>query len=105
MFTDFTFLHIQVNNRDPELSAPRNRRARSREIKRATVVGNPMFSSSSSNSSGSPTRGEQLQLLLDTEQPNEQTTINSNNGIDDLNLGMDYNQIMQYFDNLKESNA
>lgn len=26
-------------------------------------------------------------------------------GLEDLNLGMDYDQIMQYFDNLKESNA
>lgn len=26
-------------------------------------------------------------------------------GIEDLNLGMDYRQIMEYFDNLKESTA
>ena len=26
-------------------------------------------------------------------------------GLEDLNLGMDYDQIMEYFDNLKESNA
>ncbi|XP_014262222.1 transmembrane protein 132C isoform X2 [Cimex lectularius] len=44
--------------------------------KRATVVGNPMFND---NETG---------LALE-----------------ELNLGMDYNQIMQYFDNLKESNA
>lgn len=25
--------------------------------------------------------------------------------LEELNLGMDYNQIMEYFDNLKESNA
>jgi hypothetical protein len=25
--------------------------------------------------------------------------------LDDLNLGMDYKQLMEYFDNLKESNA
>ncbi|XP_046420331.1 transmembrane protein 132E isoform X1 [Neodiprion virginianus] len=48
-----------------------------KEVKRATIVGNPMYSSQ-----------EQEEMALD-----------------DLNLGMDYDQIMQYFDNLKESNA
>lgn len=50
---------------------------KSKEVKRATIVGNPMYSSQ-----------EQEEMALD-----------------DLNLGMDYDQIMQYFDNLKESNA
>uniref|UniRef100_A0A182ITC8 Transmembrane protein TMEM132 C-terminal domain-containing protein n=1 Tax=Anopheles atroparvus TaxID=41427 RepID=A0A182ITC8_ANOAO len=49
--------------------------------KKATVVGNPMFSSSPDSELGP---GESL-------------------GLDDLD--MDYEQIMQYFDNLKESNA
>lgn len=43
---------------------------------RATVVGNPMFGA------GDPGLA-----------------------LEELNLGMDYNQIMEYFDNLKESNA
>ncbi|XP_024939788.1 uncharacterized protein LOC107266718 isoform X3 [Cephus cinctus] len=50
---------------------------KSKEVKRATIVGNPMYSSQ-----------EQEEMALD-----------------DLNLGMDYDQIMHYFDNLKESNA
>ncbi|KAM7347234.1 transmembrane protein 132C dtn isoform 2-T2 [Cochliomyia hominivorax] len=57
-------------------SYPKNSR-----VKRATVVGNPMFSS----------------------------TVDDNvNGAESLSLDdldMDYEQIMQYFDNLKESNA
>lgn len=60
----------------------------SRDIKRATIVGNPMFSSFADNSSSG----------------NGQKTDESV-ALDDLNLDMDYNQIMQYFDNLKESNA
>ncbi|CAO1433508.1 unnamed protein product [Diamesa hyperborea] len=51
-------------------------------VKRATVVGNPMFSSS---------------------QDSELGPVEGSMGLDDLE--MDYDQIMHYFDNLKESNA
>ncbi|XP_023037165.1 transmembrane protein 132E isoform X1 [Drosophila willistoni] len=54
---------------------------KSSRIKRATVVGNPMFSAT----------------VDDTVAPGERL------GLDDLD--MDYEQIMHYFDNLKESNA
>lgn len=49
--------------------------------RRANIVGNPMF-----------TEEEQEELMA------------SDVGLD-LNLGMDYEQILEYFDNLKESNA
>ncbi|KAJ3642646.1 hypothetical protein Zmor_025409 [Zophobas morio] len=55
----------------------------SAEVKRATIVGNPMFSSSETA----------------TAPPADLP------GLDDLQLDMDYDQIMHYFDNLKESNA
>uniref|UniRef100_A0A1B6D587 Transmembrane protein 132E n=2 Tax=Clastoptera arizonana TaxID=38151 RepID=A0A1B6D587_9HEMI len=55
------------------------------EVKRATIVGNPMFLTDE--------RGEE-------ERPRDELL-----GLEDLNLGMDYQQIMEYFDNLKESNA
>ncbi|KAJ3622259.1 hypothetical protein MTP99_002780 [Tenebrio molitor] len=54
----------------------------SAEVKRATIVGNPMFSAE--NNTATP-----------ADLP----------GLDDLQLDMDYDQIMHYFDNLKESNA
>ncbi|XP_060663139.1 transmembrane protein 132C [Drosophila nasuta] len=54
---------------------------KSSRVKRATVVGNPMFSAT----------------VDDTLAPGERL------GLDDLD--MDYEQIMHYFDNLKESNA
>ncbi|XP_017054916.1 transmembrane protein 132E isoform X3 [Drosophila ficusphila] len=54
---------------------------KSSRVKRATVVGNPMFSATVDESVAP---GERL-------------------GLDDLD--MDYEQIMHYFDNLKESNA
>ncbi|XP_063707081.1 transmembrane protein 132E [Culicoides brevitarsis] len=54
---------------------------RTNRVKRATVVGNPMFSNTPDSEIGP---GESL-------------------GLDDLD--MDYEQIMHYFDNLKESNA
>lgn len=52
--------------------------SKSHRVKRTTVVGNPMFSQSQDNELGRP--GESL-------------------GLDDLE--MDYDQIMNYFDNLK----
>ncbi|XP_034489824.1 transmembrane protein 132E [Drosophila innubila] len=54
---------------------------KSSRVKRATVVGNPMFSAT----------------VDDSLAPGERL------GLDDLD--MDYEQIMHYFDNLKESNA
>lgn len=56
-------------------------KSRRNQVKRATVVGNPMFSTTVDGDIGP---GESL-------------------GLDDLD--MDYEQIMHYFDNLKESNA
>jgi len=99
---------------------------RSREIKRATIVGNPMFSSFSTSAvvstvnSSTPTGGTASSTT--TSPPSSSPSASSSSSasstassssqeqeesvaLDDLNLGMDYNQIMQYFDNLKESNA
>lgn len=56
---------------------PEDQEKTSQRVKRATVVGNPMFSSQESEMAAT---GESL-------------------GIDDLE--MDYDQIMNYFDNLK----
>lgn len=53
----------------------------SAEVKRATVVGNPMFSAN------------------DTNGENKSATDLA--ALDDLQLDMDYDQIMHYFDNLK----
>lgn len=50
-------------------------------MKRATVVGNPMFSAN--------------ELNLENRSAADHATI------DDLQLDMDYDQIMHYFDNLK----
>ncbi|KRT83247.1 hypothetical protein AMK59_4704, partial [Oryctes borbonicus] len=59
---------------------PRN----SGEIKKATIIGNPMYSTE--------------------DQPQEENTAELS-GLDGLQLDMDYDQIMHYFENLKESNA
>lgn len=53
----------------------------SAEVKRATIVGNPMFSADDKNS----------ETVNSTDLP----------GLDDLQLDMDYDQIMHYFENLK----
>lgn len=63
----------------PSLTEQRNK---TRAVKRATVVGNPMFSNSPDSD--------------DVAGPAE-----SSLGLDDLD--MDYEQIMSYFDNLKVS--
>ncbi|KAL3270215.1 hypothetical protein HHI36_009271 [Cryptolaemus montrouzieri] len=64
-----------------------NKNARnSAEVKRATIIGNPMFSSNDEN---------QTTSAIPADLP----------GLDDLQLDMDYDQIMHYFENLKESNA
>lgn len=103
---------------------------RSREIKRATIVGNPMYSSFSTPlssaivstvNSSTPTGGAASSTTTSppSSSPSASSTSSSASSsasssshdqeesvaLDDLNLGMDYNQIMQYFDNLKESNA
>lgn len=105
---------------------------RSREIKRATIVGNPMYSSFSTSAvvstvvstvnSSTPTGGAASSTTTSppSSSPSASSSSSSSSSscassscqeqeesvaLDDLNLGMDYNQIMQYFDNLKESNA
>lgn len=55
----------------------------SAEVKKATIVGNPMYST------------EENSTALPADLP----------VLDDLQLDMDYEQIMHYFENLKESNA
>ncbi|OAD60987.1 hypothetical protein WN48_01054 [Eufriesea mexicana] len=99
--------------------------ARAREVKRATIVGNPMFSSFSTNavassmnvssptvasSSSSPPNSSPSSSASSSSSSSSSSASLSHEqeesvALDDLNLGMDYNQIMQYFDNLKESNA
>ncbi|CAD1478830.1 unnamed protein product [Heterotrigona itama] len=107
---------------------------RAREVKRATIVGNPMFSSFSTNavassmnvssptvasSSSSPPNSSPSSSASSSSTSSASSSSSSSStssasssheqeesvALDDLNLGMDYNQIMQYFDNLKESNA
>ena len=101
---------------------------RAREVKRATIVGNPMFSSFSTNavassmnvssptvasSSSSPPNSSPSSSASSSSSSSSSSTSSASSSheqeesvaLDDLNLGMDYNQIMQYFDNLKESNA
>ncbi|XP_039309344.1 transmembrane protein 132E isoform X2 [Solenopsis invicta] len=104
---------------------------RSREIKKATIVGNPMYSSFSTSAmvstavstvnSSTPTGGAASSTTTSppSSSPSASSSSSSSSScassssqdqeesvaLDDLNLGMDYNQIMQYFDNLKESNA
>ncbi|XP_059054238.1 transmembrane protein 132E [Achroia grisella] len=57
------------------------------EVKRATIVGNPMYSRGGEGRDDAEPRPDAVEAL----------------GLDDLH--MDYNQIMHYFHNLKESNA
>ncbi|XP_026330069.1 transmembrane protein 132B [Hyposmocoma kahamanoa] len=76
----------ESNNAKPdfvEASNPNKAGSSSPEVKRATIVGNPMYSRSATG-----TEGESGPEAL---------------GLDDLH--MDYDQIMHYFHNLKESNA
>lgn len=63
----------------PPSVAEQQRNSKTRAVKRATVVGNPMFSNSPDED--------------DAAGPTESL------GLDDLD--MDYEQIMSYFDNLK----
>ncbi|KAK3912238.1 Transmembrane protein 132B, partial [Frankliniella fusca] len=63
------------------------------EVKRANIVGNPMFSSTEEEDDDED----------EDDQGEVQRVREELLGLDDLN--MDYDQIMEYFDNLKESNA
>jgi len=67
------------------------------DVKRAAIIGNPMFTFDPA-SAATP---------ADQKQHQNQTSGSGCDTIklDDLNLGMDYKQLMEYFDNLKESNA
>lgn len=65
----------------------------SAEVKRANIVGNPMFSSTEEEDDD-----EEEEDQGEVQRVREELL-----GLDDLN--MDYDQIMEYFDNLKESNA
>lgn len=56
----------------------------SAEVKRATIVGNPMFSADENIEKNGVTPPDIA-------------------GLDDLQLDMDYDQIMHYFENLKVS--
>ncbi|RZF42920.1 hypothetical protein LSTR_LSTR003636 [Laodelphax striatellus] len=73
-------------------------------VKRATIVGNPMFSMQ-----------QHVEAHVDEDEAEERQHVAAMQqrgaskeellALEDLNLGMDYQQIMEYFDNLKESNA
>ncbi|XP_038215415.1 transmembrane protein 132E isoform X1 [Zerene cesonia] len=65
-----------------------NKGTPSPEVKRATIVGNPMYSRGAAGAGAGSAGGEPPAEPL---------------GLDDLH--MDYDQIMHYFHNLKESNA
>uniref|UniRef100_A0ABD2W4F5 Transmembrane protein 132C n=1 Tax=Trichogramma kaykai TaxID=54128 RepID=A0ABD2W4F5_9HYME len=102
-------IFVEGRSRDVEI---RHKRGRSRESKRATVVGNPMFVSSDSTNNSSSGNTSQNDNNQQQQQPQQETSASSiiapttgGSTLDELNLDMDYNQIMQYFDNLKESNA
>ena len=76
-----------------EAPGPADLQAMTSEVKRANIVGNPMFSST-----------EEEDDDEEEEDPGEVQRVREELlGLDDLN--MDYDQIMEYFDNLKESNA
>ncbi|XP_050428697.1 transmembrane protein 132E [Adelges cooleyi] len=71
---------------------------RSMDVKRAAIIGNPMFAF---EPTASAVEQQQQQHLQQPGSSGNADTIK----LDDLNLGMDYKQLMEYFDNLKESNA
>lgn len=78
----------------PETSpGPAQHQGASAEVKRANIVGNPMFSSTE----------EEDEEDEEEDEGEVQRVREELLGLDDLN--MDYDQIMEYFDNLKESNA
>jgi len=59
------------------------------DVKRAAIIGNPMFAFDPASA----------------DQKHQNAGASDTIKLDDLNLGMDYKQLMEYFDNLKESNA
>jgi hypothetical protein len=59
------------------------------DVKRAAIIGNPMFAFDPASA----------------DQKHQNAGNSDTIKLDDLNLGMDYKQLMEYFDNLKESNA
>jgi len=73
------------------------------DVKRAAIIGNPMFAF---DHPASITATQQQQQQADQKQPGQNAGGSGDTiKLDDLNLGMDYKQLMEYFDNLKESNA
>lgn len=66
------------------------------DVKRAAIIGNPMFAFDPASATSS---------TADQKQQNATGSGGDTIKLDDLNLGMDYKQLMEYFDNLKESNA
>lgn len=85
---------VKERNSDPLFVESCNRR--SMDVKRAAIIGNPMFAFDPA--SGAP---------ADQQKHGQGAAAGTGDTIklDDLNLGMDYKQLMEYFDNLKESNA
>lgn len=81
-------------NSDPLFVETCNRRS-SMDVKRAAIIGNPMFAFDPQSAAAS----------ADQQQHQIQASGGDTIKLDDLNLGMDYKQLMEYFDNLKESNA
>lgn len=69
------------------------------DVKRAAIIGNPMFAFDPTSAAAD--QHQQQQQQQQQKSSNNTDTIK----LDDLNLGMDYKQLMEYFDNLKESNA
>lgn len=87
-------------NSDPLFVETCNSRSSSVDVKRAAIIGNPMFAFDPTSAAASAANQKQ--------QPNQAASAGSGCDtikLDDLNLGMDYKQLMEYFDNLKESNA
>lgn len=80
---------------DPLFVETCNRRS-SMDVKRAAIIGNPMFAFDPTSAASS---------AIDQKQQNTAGSGGDTIKLDDLNLGMDYKQLMEYFDNLKESNA
>lgn len=71
------------------------------DVKRAAIIGNPMFAFDPASAAAASAANQK-------QQPNQAATAGAGCDtikLDDLNLGMDYKQLMEYFDNLKESNA
>ncbi|KAE9544271.1 hypothetical protein AGLY_001450 [Aphis glycines] len=78
---------LPERNSDPLFVETCNRR--SMDVKRAAIIGNPMFAFDPASA----------------DQKHQNAGASDTIKLDDLNLGMDYKQLMEYFDNLKESNA